>query len=69
MPHSANCSCTVDACGYHQTDVLALSLPTIGNYLLRVQGTVRDLRQNKQVGVQSLKYLTIHCLGSYQSQN
>jgi len=47
-----------------QTDVLALSMPSIGNYLLRVEGTLRDLKSNKKVGIQTLKYLTIHCLGN-----
>ena len=55
---------TVDSTVY--TQVLSLSMPSIGNYLLRVSAMVRDLKTRRQVGVETLKYLTIHSKGVYK---
>ena len=39
-------------------------MPNIGNYLVRISCKVRDQNKGYCVGLETLKYLTIHCSGN-----
>jgi hypothetical protein len=44
--------------------VFALSMPTIGNYLLRVACSLKDQNKGHIVGLETLKYLSIQYSGT-----
>ena len=44
-------------------EVVALSMPSIGNYLFRVACTLKDQNKGFVVGLETLKYLSIQYSG------